>query len=132
MKAISLRAPWWWLVIYGGKDIENRSRGTSYRGPVLIHASSWWEPNEVKRTLDFCPASSFLMNGMPPIWLLRQRGAHVVGVVDLVDVVTESASPWFRGRFGYVLENPRQLDPCPAAGRLGLFELATPRQLQPI
>ena len=39
MKALSLRQPWASLIIYGGKDIENRRWETKYRGPLLIHAS---------------------------------------------------------------------------------------------
>lgn len=35
MKAISIRAPWWWLILYGDKRLENRPRRTSYRGPIL-------------------------------------------------------------------------------------------------
>lgn len=42
--AISIRAPWWWLISHGGKDIVNRSWRTRYRGPVLIHASQWFKP----------------------------------------------------------------------------------------
>ena len=38
MKTLSVRQPWAWLIVYGGKDIENRSWRTPYRGPLLIHA----------------------------------------------------------------------------------------------
>jgi hypothetical protein len=39
MKALSVIMPWPWLILYGGKDIENRSWETRYRGRILIHAS---------------------------------------------------------------------------------------------
>ncbi len=41
MRAITVRQPWAWAIIHGGKDIENRSRNIagSYRGPVAIHAA---------------------------------------------------------------------------------------------
>lgn len=39
MKAISIRQPWAWAILYAGKDVENRSRRSNYRGPVLLHAS---------------------------------------------------------------------------------------------
>ena len=42
MKALSIRAPWWFCILHNGKDIENRDWSTRYRGPVLIHASKWW------------------------------------------------------------------------------------------
>lgn len=40
MRAITVRQPWAWAIVHGGKDVENRSRNIagSYRGPVAIHA----------------------------------------------------------------------------------------------
>lgn len=40
MRCITLRQPWAALVIYGGKDIENRAQNIlgTYRGPLAIHA----------------------------------------------------------------------------------------------
>lgn len=40
MRALTVRQPWAWAIIHGGKDVENRSRNIagSYRGPVAIHA----------------------------------------------------------------------------------------------
>jgi hypothetical protein len=42
MRAITVRQPWAWAIVHGGKDVENRSRNIagSYRGPVAIHASA--------------------------------------------------------------------------------------------
>jgi len=39
MKAISLCQPWAWAITHGPKRVENRTRPTRYRGPLLIHAS---------------------------------------------------------------------------------------------
>lgn len=39
MKVLSIKQPWAWGIVHGPKRIENRSWGTGYRGPVLIHAS---------------------------------------------------------------------------------------------
>ena len=39
MKVLSLLQPWATLVVMGVKQIETRSWSTSYRGPLLIHAS---------------------------------------------------------------------------------------------
>ena len=41
MKALSVRAPWWWAILHG-KPVENRDWQTNYRGEVLLHASKWW------------------------------------------------------------------------------------------
>jgi hypothetical protein len=50
------------------------------------------------------------------------RGA-VIGVVDIVDCVMTSDSPWFEGPFGFVLANPRSLKPVTCKGALQIFDL---------
>lgn len=42
MKAITVKQPWAWAIAHGGKTVENRSRGTAYRGPLAIHAGQAW------------------------------------------------------------------------------------------
>lgn len=40
MKALSIRQPWAWAILHGGKRLENRDwAGCAYRGPILIHAA---------------------------------------------------------------------------------------------
>lgn len=39
MRALSLTQPWAWLVVHGGKLVENRVWNTRHRGPFLIHAA---------------------------------------------------------------------------------------------
>ena len=47
----------------------------------------------------------------------------LIGEVDIVDCVTRSESPWFVGRYGFVLKNPVLYDkPVPCRGALGFFE----------
>ena len=48
MKAISIRQPWLWAILNGGKRVENRSQRNGrmppmcrHRGPLLLHASKW-------------------------------------------------------------------------------------------
>ena len=36
MKALSLRPHWAYAIFHLGKDIENRTWSTAYRGPLLI------------------------------------------------------------------------------------------------
>ena len=42
MKAISVRQPWAYLILQRGKNVENRTWSTDYRGPLLIHAGRQW------------------------------------------------------------------------------------------
>jgi len=39
-RVLSVHPAWAWAIIFAGKDVENRSWTTPYRGPILIHASS--------------------------------------------------------------------------------------------
>lgn len=40
LRALTVRQPWAWAIIHGGKGVENRTRNIAgaYRGPVAIHA----------------------------------------------------------------------------------------------
>ena len=63
------------------------------------------------------PALSIIMaysNKLP-------RGA-LIGEVDIVDCVTESESPWFVGKYGFVLDNLVAYEEAiPCRGKPGFF-----------
>ena len=114
LRALSVHQPWAWLIVNGLKDIENRSRRTRHRGPLLIHAG---------RSLDDYTEDNIE-------WVKRKHGISVplemdtggiVGVVDVIDCVESHKSKWFDGPFGWVLANPRRLKFRPCNGALGLF-----------
>ena len=139
MKALSIRAPWWWWILHGGKEIENRdwkpsNPGLRFRGPVLIHASKWWQLNDVIDDFD-AGLSCHTASGGPPLtavlndlkWRhLRELGGHIVGRADVVDVVDSSDSPWFFGPIGLVLRNVEPVEPWACKGALGFFEAVRP------
>src|SRR5687767_9679559 len=111
MKAISIQQPWAWAILHAGKDIENRSWTTSFRGRIAVHATRlqprWKLPPGVRP-----PREGELVLGA------------ILGTVELVDVVRESRSPWFIGPYGFVLRNPRPLpQPIPCRGNLRLWTL---------
>lgn len=116
LPALSVRQPWAWLIVNGFKDIENRSRRTHHRGPLLIHAGL--SPS------DYNPATAE--------WIRQKCGINipteldfgaVVGLVDVVDCVSSHPSRWFqKGGFGYVLANARRLPPLACRGQLGVFK----------
>jgi len=121
--ALSVRQPSAWAIIHGGKDIENRSKGSiragrMVPGTICIHAAAGlkedeyryiaWRMQEIGVT---CP---------PPAQL--PRGA-IIGMVDVVEIIDRSNSAWFGGDAGLRLANPRALDlPIPAKGELGYFK----------
>ncbi|NYF29053.1 hypothetical protein [Microbacterium sp. JAI119] len=89
MRILTVRQPWAWAIIHGGKDIENRVRNVAggYRGPVAIHVaradaeaapeSLWLQHSDWYRARTAQPKK------FDPAW--SDRG-HIIGVVDLADV----------------------------------------------
>lgn len=112
VKALTIQQPWAWAILHAGKDVENRSWSTQYRGPLAVHAACKVDREAAE-------------------WLLEQgfrvpedlpTGA-VLGTIEVMDVVTESQSPWFQGYYGWLLANPTPLvEPRPCRGRLGIWE----------
>jgi hypothetical protein len=123
MKCLSVRQPWAWAIIHGPKRVENRTRRTSHRGPLLIHAS------KSREFLDgTAPADWRELPGLPEYDQLP-FGA-VIGVVDLVgchllaDLPPSLAGPFVTGPVCWVLANPRPLaKPVPFTGMVGLFDV---------
>jgi hypothetical protein len=134
VKALTVRQPWAWAIIHGGKDVENRSRNLagSYRGPVAIHAgkhrpAGWTD-------IGFMRALRAVFHIDAPETTPLHRGA-IIGVVDLVGVHHAGTgltcdpwnlcSPWAQaGHRHLVLANPRPLaTPIPCTGRRGLWNL---------
>jgi hypothetical protein len=107
--ALSIRQPWCHDIIFKGKDVENRdwkpyNPGLRFRGPVLIHAS---------KTVDAEDREEVKRHNMPL--------GGIVGVMEIVDVVTAMNSRWFFGPYGLVIKNARPLVFMPCKGALGFF-----------
>ncbi len=120
MKILSVRQPWAWLIINGLKDVENRDWSTHLRGPLLIHAGLQFESDAMEGILSNLDATD--RQRFPLEKSAFQRGG-IVGIVNIVDVVTESQSKWFEGKYGWCLENARPLPFIPLRGSLGLFNV---------
>jgi hypothetical protein len=128
MKTLSIRQPWAWLVANGHKDIENRTWPTSYRGPLLIHASKGMTRAEWDDVWGFVfcgfgiPAE---LSSMLPKHDQLDRGG-IIGIADLFDCVPPSRaeSPWhIEGNYGFALRNARPLPFIPYKGQLGIFDV---------
>lgn len=120
MKALTICQPFASLIASGEKRVENRIWGTSYRGPLLIHAGKSRE------------------------WLVRRPpdgmvfGA-IIAVVDLLDTILKAnithpdvvrRYPWLpehehaHGPWCWVLGSVRAVEPpVPWRGALGLFDV---------
>ena len=112
MKAISIQQPWAWAILHAGKDVENRTWNTHFRGLIAIHAPArrrqedWWPRGAPRPSEDELHLSA------------------IVGIAEMVDVVEKSRSKWFGGPFGFVLTNARPLaTPVLCKGALMLWNL---------
>src|SRR4051794_35618293 len=95
MKVLNVAQPNAHNIIFNGKNVENRSKFSKFRGTIAIYASKTckmerFEDQEVTR--EECTFGA------------------IVGFVDIVDCITEEevkgkTRDWFSGPYGYVFEN---------------------------
>lgn len=128
MKALSLKQPYAWLIANGYLLVDDRTWGTQYRGPILIHASkglyeSYYEYLKANTTIPLPSKDTLQYGGIVgmanlvlccqpvnmPKDISREQRAHFGGVHDEY--------------FGFLFEQaaPLPLMSCP--GKLGIFEI---------
>ena len=120
MKALTVRQPWAWAIIYAQKDIENRGWPIYYRGDILIHAAKGCTKREYHSAHEFCQSIGV---SLPELKMLR-RG-QIIGVVTVVGCLfSKTASGWgMAEQYHWQLANPRPITPIPYIGQLGLFDV---------
>ena len=135
--ALSVRQPWAWTLLFGGKDVENRTWSTRCRGRIWIHASK----REIAEDVDY--AVRLVAEGWncDPRRALKhyrehdQRGA-ILGSLNLngcrrIDELRADeplrGNRWVQGPWLWLLEDPVACDPWPMPGRLGLWTPPTRR-----
>lgn len=127
-KVLSFKQPFAWLITHGYLMVDDRTWGTAYRGPILIHASKGLYDvyyDYLKANTDIpLPAKEELAYG------------GVVGLADLVlcsrpDALPEHTSRQHRAQFkgvssrhyGFLFEKARPVPFMPCPGKLGIFEV---------
>lgn len=136
MKALTVKQPWAWSIIQGGKDVENRTTAWKYRGPLVIHAG--------RRVSDRGMESPLYREalGDRDTWTDESAAlwsGRIIGIVELVDLHPASPgcceSPWGEEQYvehggrlrrqlvHLVLEEPRAVEPVPCNGALGLWDV---------
>jgi len=126
VKALSIRQPWAWAICHG-KDIENRSRGTRYRGLLAIHASK--SPPYARDLDDPLVLMTIAEHGLDDPSSAQGAIVAVATLTGCHNEATEepraSCSPWAqRDACHWQLANVRPLpEPVPCKGMLGLWRL---------
>lgn len=149
MWALSIWQPWAWLIVKGYKPLENRFWRSSYRGPLLIHASKKADElslAEIARHYGVeIPGAERLslprggiVGRVDMTGCLDRSGAGRAGNVDLSTrptkdggrVLTAELDPglagWFQGPYAFRFENPVELPFWACRGRQGFFKLDYP------
>ena len=114
MKALSINQPFGWAMVEGFKDIENRNWSTNFRGEFYIHIGLAVQVREY----DFIRQQT----GSPFDNSMKMHIGGIIGIAEIVDCVTESDSPWFFGRYGFVIKNARRIPFKECKGALGFFK----------
>ena len=119
MRVITVKQPWAQLIVLGFKPVENRSRRTGHRGPLLIHAGV--KPDIGDR------ANRALARWLPHVSIDALPFGQIIGSAELCDVIDTADAIngdawWFTGPYGWLLRNARQFDRgFPTRGQLGLW-----------
>lgn len=138
MKVITLWQPWASLIPLRLKHYETRSWGTSYRGPLLIHAA--------KRQMGSAAIAGWLnvqrVAGIEPkdkddpfFTYLNLPFGKVVAIAQLTDCIKMTqefidaqseieiaCGDWQVGRYAWKLENVQPIEPIECKGMQGLFD----------
>lgn len=107
--ALSILQPYPHHIFHDGKDVENRSWPTSYRGWVIVHTG---KKDIYVRGID-------RFNGL-------KRGGYV-GMMRITNCVKSWRSKWFFGPYGFTVEDAFELPFfIPGPGAQGFFRPAPP------
>jgi activating signal cointegrator 1 len=133
VRILTVYQPWASLECLGLKGTETRGHGTSYRGPLLIHAGMRWDPwqRRVCHELDVWLKSHGSV-GLPTVANLPFGAVLAVAELAHCEQVTEETATSFSefdriagdlsvGRWVWVLDKVRPLrEPIPWRGQQGL------------
>lgn len=136
MKTLSIKEPHATLLLTPYKTIETRSWPTSYRGPILLHASKFIpsyrsDPAMWDRVLKLYDKEESRTGSRP-----KFRNGHIYAkavLVDCIEMTEENikalsqdeidAGYYAPGRYMWILSNIEALpEPIKCRGHLGLWE----------
>lgn len=127
IRGLSVRPPWSWAITWAGKDIENRTWGTTYRGLVAVHASLKIERDALMATPAAIRKYLTAQRDMDPRLAVTGAIVAVAELADCHDGAREQGecSDWaLRWQWHWRLVNVRPLrTPVPCKGSLGLWRL---------
>lgn len=140
MKAITIWQPYATLIMLGLKQYETRCWGTSYRGPLIIHAAKRWDEDrefDCSRVTELLQQQTFTPASLGEAGLrlfytpMGDTLGKALGVVQLVDCqqmhdggsdFENAVGSFGEGRFGWKCSSPQIFEPpISAMGAQGLW-----------
>ncbi len=122
MKALSLKQPFAELIVSGRKTIELRKWNTKFRGEFFIHASK--NPDEeAMKSFGFVNLPLGVIVGKSKLIGVKKYGDEEEHKKDKDKHLADSS--W--GKFGFILEDAKRIEPIPAKGKLGFWEFVEER-----
>lgn len=129
IKTLSIKQPWAWAIIHAGKDIENRTWRTSFRGKVLIHASNSFDEKAYDHL--YANKEKYGIKLMPTKEYMIKNSGGLYGLVEITAIRRGVQSVWKdKNSFGWILKNPIALKFVEAKGQLGLFPTELTKKLK--
>jgi len=132
-KAITLFEPWASAIAFAGKDVENRTWRTHYRGPLAIHAGAESKAEDLDRLVRGLsgkskrPLRHWIRQGQRRAGILGEQEemlpSHILAIAMLTNCVERSSSPWYqRDSYGFLVTGVVPIEPIPMTGALGLWD----------
>jgi hypothetical protein len=124
-KILTIKQPWSTAILELGKDVDNRTWETPYRGRIYIHCSKTFAHEAIPFLIKFFNSSENAIKEFLLTCETYPNRGNIIGHVDLVDIVKNSPSDWaIANQFHWILKKPVILpQPIPARGSLGLWNL---------
>lgn len=118
-KTLTIKQPWADAITHGTKRTENRTWTTKYRGQILIHAGTAYDP-----------MGRFIITDRDALNSWPDTRKAIIAVAELVDVHAAAdgcCAPWGEPNvYHWQLADVTALpEPVPCNGRLGLWTPAS-------
>lgn len=135
IKVLTIKEPWIWLILNRGKDVENRTWKTNYRGRLYLHSSQNFDFNALNKVWEM---DKKLCSEIIKVFKIEYNSeskkascnnkasfGKILGAVDLVDCISNCDSVWAEsGQNHWVLENPKLIEkPISCKGKLSIWTL---------
>jgi len=119
VKALTVRQPWAQTIAEGYKTVEVRSRNTTHRGALVIHAGARFE--DVYE--DDADCAGFPLGQILCIVDVVDSRPLTMADVDAALLPEDWRPEECSGLFAWVLENPRLIEPVAAKGKLNFWHI---------